>query len=119
MGYGIEISQPGPQLINTTTTTTATTTAGREAVMVGLGSKIEVDVSVDVDGEMTKTNRNTGPPPTLAVLSNRRVMINLMVKVIGTDLVDLKESRGSLTAAVKSHIKLLIGLFPPYVTNNI
>ena len=68
------MSQPRPQLINTTTATTITTTMGVEVVIVGGGANIYVDRDVNVDGGITKMKRNTNIYPTLEVVLAMRVM---------------------------------------------
>ena len=44
---------------------------------------------------------------------SRRGTGNLLVKVVGTTLVDLEDVRGALVAGVESQINLLWGLAPP------
>ena len=66
---------------------------------------------------MTNTKRNTGPPSTMAVLLDRRVMTNLTAKVVGTASIELEEVRGELMADSKSHIKILRDIPPPPITN--
>ena len=58
-------------------------------VVVGRGDDIKVDVNVNVNGKTTKMKSNTDQYPTMVVLSARRVMTNLMVKLVYITLVNL------------------------------
>ena len=115
------------KMTTTTAATTVTTTAGVEAVIGGVGSGIEVsgygyvdgDGDGDGDGGGTKTKSNSCPSPTMTVILASRLISNLMLKVVDTDLVDLEELRLVLTVCVESPTKLLQNISPPFINDPI
>ena len=80
--------------------------------------KANKNIEVNVDGKTTKTESNIIPYHNMAVVS-RKIITNLLVKVVDTDLLDLEEGRRPLTPAFKYQIDLLWNPCLPSITNTI
>jgi bifunctional aspartokinase / homoserine dehydrogenase 1 len=65
------------------------------------------------------SGRGEGPIPTMAIVSARGGMTDLLVKVVDTALVDFNEANNALESAVEGQISLLKELAPPEITEPI
>ena len=66
-----------------------------------------------------KADRDKGAVPTMAVVSARGGMTDLLVKVVDSALVDLEAAKTVLSEAVEGQIELLKELAPPSITDKI